>query len=277
LSNNPNQLLTDFLTIDPYSLALDYYNRFFSGDLNLNPTEIQVSKDQFKGQISFKYTYDNNPDDLIIEDKTVSIKSKTNEPLSVGVSIDFKYRGNCLCNSELGWETLLAYANNFNYYDLALSKINNYGITGILNPIPISESVKNDKENCSISMSKEYSEKIYDFSDDLADFKFTISCKPSIRKYWGTPVIASGVYYIQNLGYNSRGLYSIKGNGRIQDCIDVEEGESILRSELNILSSQIILGKDPVLESLSIEQSDENERIFNFSASWSVSTPEFTV
>ncbi len=283
IKNDPNLLLFDFQDVDPYSLASNYFNQYFSGSLNQNPISYEVSLDNFNGNLNFSYTYDNNPQDLIIITPVIQINYEIFKPLSVNIDVDFKYRGNCLCDSEAGWNDLVNESLIYDYVGavedkiLEYSSISPFSFSGNINPIAISESTSTDKYNCNIKISKSYGQQNYSFSEDLESFSFKINIKPSIVKYTPSPTISQNTWYIQNLGHRNRTLYSINGNSRIKDCTSIQEGLELIKIEINQLAGVIVQGENKILESATIRQSEENPRIVDFSFSWSAMGSQFII
>lgn len=268
---------TRFVATNVYNLASGALTDFSTQPLNQSPLSLSISEDSFQNVITFDYTYDNNPESNPYLISTISInKSKTSRS-SASFDGTFKFRGNCMCNNESGWSALESIANNYDYYSATLTKWTGFGMVTNLSSYPNSTSITKNKNSCEISVNMSFQEIVLDVPDELEYIDVTLDIQPSVLKYDAKPVMEQGTWYVLNLGYRNRAKYSINGSARIKACTDQAEGLEVIRSYINTLAGEYVIGTDKVLEAGSIQEQDSDNKLINFNFTWSALGAEFTI
>lgn len=273
LSNLRNR----FDSINKYSLVSGSLIEFSTDSLNQNPISLNINENPLENTINFSFVYDNNPlSNPYVIDETV-INTNSNGPSSISLKTTFKWRGACLCNNESGWNLLNSAAENYNYYARALTKWNQYGKTSNLSSFPSSTSETKNKNNCEISIEKEFKEIVLPVPDELEYIDITMSVTPSILKYEGSPVIQEGIWYITNLGYRNRTKYSFNGVARIKNCISKDVGITVAKSYMSNLVGQYVIGSNQIMEEGKIEESESDNKLINFTFTYTAMGAQFSV
>ena len=272
-----NNLRGQFDLINKYSLASGALSNFSSEALCTVPTSFNISENPNQNLISFSYVYDNsssgNP--VIIDEFTLNKSSRG--PSSVSIKNIFKWKGNCLCNSESGWNALNSAASGYNYYEQAVNKWQGYGNSGTLSSWPTSTSVTKNKNNCEISVEKEFKEIILTLPSELEYIDVSLSVTPSIVQYEGTPVFQEGAWYITNLGYKNRAKYSFNGSARIKQCISQTLGIQVIKAYISNMVGIYVFGDNPVMEEGSITEEDSDNKLINFTFTYSAMASSFSI
>lgn len=267
---NITNLRNRYSGINFHSTAGQIYSGFCAGVMNSYPLEYDVSENANKNEISFNIIYDDDPfPNPIVIDST----QLTNSPLSVGVvstEVTFKWRGNCKCNNEYGWNQLLNAVSSYNFYTKASAKWVQYGNTTILNPNPVSKSITENKFGCQIIIKMTFDEMYDPLPVGVDSIDFNVSVSPSIRMYSSAPSVCEGQYIITNLGYDRRAKFSISGRGRMKECYNKFIADFYARNAVNSLMGHIVNGTDIVIENDSISTLEgDSGMLFSFNFSWS--------
>jgi hypothetical protein len=275
-----NDLRGRYSGISFNALAGEAYSGFAAGILNSYPLEYNFDESPDKREISFNVVYDDNPYPNPIVVDTVQLNNSAQAPGVVSVEVSFKWRGNCKCNNEYGWNQLKSAMASYNFYSKATTKWAQYGNTTTLNPNPVSKSVTENKFNCEIIVKLGYDELYDSIPIGIDSIEYNISISPAIRQYSANPSICEGQYVITDLGYDRRARYSISGRGRMKECYDKLIADFYVRNAVNLLMGQVVLGTDIVLESNSVSYLEgDSGMLFTFGFSWSAnqtSIPSFS-
>lgn len=253
-----------------YNRANELYSGFFSGVLNSIPVSFSFDEDSFAKSISFSVSYDNNsyPNPYLID--TVTINKNKKGGSNASFQGTFKWRGNCQCQNDFGWNQLNDFVNNYDYYGHVVRKWNQYGKFTPLNPVAVSRSKGEDKLNCEITVSLDFEETSSIPPVGLDYFDYTLRVSPAIPKYSSTPVICEGQYSITRLNYDRRARFTIEGSSKVGNCVNQLLGEALMKSEINRLAGIYVIGSRKVLEEANFTRGDsENPKVINFSYTWS--------
>jgi hypothetical protein len=217
----------DFSLLRNRLQEFDFYSQALhtlDSGINLNPTPInkQVVENESARTINFSYAYDDNQRAEINYDYTLAINSGES-------NITVALNGNVNGRGELKnrYEKADLYFNTYlkpSIFGLAYSGYSGYlaenGYTGtpVLDHNELSSSVSKDKFNGVISFNYEYSDKPTPPNTGLESFDFSLSWTPPIRRVLAEELIhqsgsiLSPKYEVTDLGFVSRGIFSLNGS-----------------------------------------------------------------
>jgi hypothetical protein len=217
----------DFSLLRNRLQEFDFYSQALytlDSGINLNPTPInkQVVENESARTINFSYAYDDNQRAEINYDYTLVINSGES-------NITVALNGNVNGRGELKnrYEKADLYFNTYlkpSIFGLAYSGYSGYlaenGYTGtpVLDHNELSSSVSKDKFNGVISFNYEYSDKPTPPNTGLESFDFSLSWTPPIRRVLAEELIhqsgsiLSPKYEVTDLGFVSRGIFSLNGS-----------------------------------------------------------------
>lgn len=267
-----SNLRSRFSTIDHYSIVSGEYAKFFDGQVNQTPTSIEIEDDPNSKLITFNYSFDDDPRPNPSFDDSFSLNlNEIDDTKTATLDVTFKWRGNCKCNGESGWNQIKSTANSFNYFQLASEKNTYYDSGSVLKQNPISSGISENKNNCELTVSLQYEHLDTDLipPDPLQDFEYTVSVRPAIPQYSAKPTICSGHYSIYNLNYFNRAEYTLQGTALTKSCGNLQSGVLVTKCMVEQLASQYVTGQDIVITSQSFQKNLEPEsRGISFSYSW---------
>lgn len=272
-----NNLRSRFDSIDKYILASGALVDFSTEALNENPISLNITESSFENKISFNYTYDNNPESNPYLIDSITINDNKNGRGSISFRGTFKYRGSCLCNNESGWLALESMVNNYDYYASVLEKWSQYGKTTLLSSYPSSTSISKNRNSCEITVERSFDEITLSVPPELDYINVSLGVTPSINQYDPKPVFTVGTYYITDLGFRSRSKYSLNGSARIKSCTSQSVGLQVIRSYINSMAGQYVIGSNSILEQGEITEAESDNKLINFNFTWSAMGAEFTL
>jgi hypothetical protein len=218
-----------------------YSNLMYSLDsgviLNPIPVTKQFTEDPDRKTISFSYAYDDNKNLEVNFDYSIVINSGES---NIGVSLNGNINGRGELKNK--WERAQSYFKTFfepSRFLYAYSGYSGYlvenGFTGSpnLNQNELSKSVSYDQFNGVISFSYEFSDSPTPPATGLDEFNYSLSFTPPIRKIIAEEVIyQSGSvftpqYEITDLGYVSRGQFSINGDALVDRSLGLTSGVAL--------------------------------------------------
>jgi hypothetical protein len=265
-------LRTRMAALNFYEMASGHYSQLFNGTLNSKELSVNIEENPLSNAIDFTYSFDDDPRPNPYFDDSFSMNlNEINAEKTASIEVAFKWRGNCRCNNEAGWNELKSYADSFNYFQLASERNEYYNSGTFLKVNPISSGVSQDKNQCQLTVSVEFEN--LDLAlippHPLHSFDYSIQVKPALPQYSAKPTICKGHYSIFNLNYNNRATYTINGNSLVQKCESLASGEVVTKCMIEQIASRFVSGQDIVLTSQSFDKNvGEDNRGFSFSYSW---------
>lgn len=269
-------LRTRFGSLDPYDLVSDSFGTFFTGVLNPVELSFNISEDTTNNSINFNYQFDSDPRPNPSISDTVSINADLlNGQKTISTEVTFKWRGNCRCNDEYGWNQLISAAHSFNYLQLVQDRNNYYDPGSLINPNPVASGISEDKNRCELSASFEFKHMRSGLipPNPLQDFKYNVNIRPSLPQYSAKPTICEGVYSIYDLDTFNRAEFSINGEAIMKPCSDLASGKIVTKCLVENLASKIVYGEDVVITAQSITKSRPFNDTLSFSYSWTSKVP----
>jgi hypothetical protein len=263
-------LVSRFQALNLYDICQDIFEGYATGSLNTTLIGGSVNDDTFTNKIDFSATFDNNPFPSPWLEDDVDIRAELLEGRNqICVKGTIKGRGPMLYK----WPQILAFYEGLDIYAIALDRWGRYGMTQGLNPTPVSQSISKDEFQGQISFTFCYEESPINIPEGLEAFEYSLVFQPAIPKFSANPTLCEGVWSIYNLNGLLRAVYSIQGSATVGECYTPEEGEVVVRSEINRISSEYFTGTRKVLKQGSISKLDPpNEKIISFSYTWTAET-----
>jgi hypothetical protein len=252
-----------------YSICnTEYQTAFNTGEnLDLAPVSFSSSEDLEDNSISFSISYKNSPknDPFLIPSFSYTNKKDG----IVCFTADITIRSNYGCPATRLRKTE-EYYKNTDWYSYIMQKYSEYGYLEQLSNRPKSKSYGVDNESGDISLSITYCNDTLNTcnSSDISNFTYSLSFSPPITQFSESATSGGeGCYYIQNLGFVSRGKFSINGTATPNKCVSNEENKSRIVTKANQLMVEYFDAQDIILDSQNIEISDDRSTA-SFSFSW---------
>lgn len=253
-----------FSGLNFYNLCSEFFSGYESGILNSGALSFNLNEDDQNNIISFDATYDNRSDSdpYLIDDFSFS------ETLSDGkrcVTFNGEIKSNIGCRTEKN-QKILEYYSGFNFDSYIREKWVEYGLPGDLDPQPQTENFSFDEYNSSINVGMTYCETNKEYPSCLSNLDYEISFKPPLTRRTMVPSCTSGGFYImQDLGYKTRGEFSINGTAVIDNCCKTIDAVNNLIQFINQEQSLYIKGTDKIITNQSIDWTESGRNIsFNY-------------
>ena len=272
LLTNMSDLRTRFHGLDLYSLCNTHYQRSETGSLNTGAVEFSVQENDELQSLEFNATYNNNESaDPYMIDNFNYTEDYTNGRRCVTFDADIL---SSVCCRDFRNTKILNYYSGFDFDTHIRNKWVEYGLSGQLEPEPNTQGFNYDEYNSRINVSYTYCEVEKTLPNCIANLDYSINFKPPLVQYSVDPsCVDSGVYIIQDLGYNRRGVFNIRGNARIDDCCDNSGAVNSLVNFINVQQSTYISGYSKIITEQNIDWNESNKNV-NFSYSWSYDGPD---
>lgn len=253
-----------FVSMDFYTICLNTFQESFNTTeiLETIPFSISATEDRDDNSISFSVVYRNKAqnDPFLIPSFTFS----DNRDGTVCFSADITIRSLFGTSAERLAKTLNKYQTT-DWFSYINSKLVSYGYSATLSDSFKSKTYSIDNESGDISFSVTYctdSEKYFD------NFRYSMSFSPPIPQFSESATVdGEGCYYVQDLGFLSRGKFSINGTATPSKCISIEETKSKIVTEANRIMIEYFDATDIILDAENIEISDDKTAV-SFSFSW---------
>lgn len=257
-----------FKQLNLYSISNTEFKLVFSTsqDLDLAPESFSSSEDDENKEISFSIVYRalTHNDPFVIPIFSYS----DNKDGTICFSADISIRSRYGCpNTRIN--KIQNYYDSTDWISYIKAKFLQYGYSGYLSNKPKTKSYSINYQDPEISLSitlcndTEESCGIY-----ISNFSYSMSFSPPIPQFSEFPSInGEGCYYIQDLGYLSRGKFSINGTCTPSKCLSLEENKSIIASRVNQIMIENFVASDIILDAANIEI-DNEKTIASFSFSW---------
>lgn len=266
INSEINDLRALFYGIDWHSVANENYD--YGSGLMTQPLEFSTREDVSRKEITFSLVYSNNKySGPYLIDSTTIIENRQDNSYCV------KFRG--FIKSDTGckgqrFEDVKNYYNSLNIESIVAEKFAKFGNTSIkLNTKPKSKSYSESLFESSITFEVVYCKVKGEGCGCLDSLDYKLNFKPAIPIYTANPSInGEGCYYVQDLGYNRRALFSISGTAILSNCCTFEKGKQDLRVKLNELNTKYFVATEKILDSLNFVESSVGKTIA-FDVSWS--------
>lgn len=229
-----DSLRSGYKSLDIYGIAYETYNEATARtDLNSGYLSSGLVEDNYRKILSFNVAFDNFTGGNVFLDYRVNINSGDNDITTVEFDGTVSARGDAFTK----WQRVSGYFNTgFSPYLLSNAEYLSFagGSAPLLNPTPLSSGVTYNRFNSQISTNVSWSNKEIPVSG-FSDFEYSISYTPALEKVVAKPLatdllgpICDDRYYVVDLGYKNRVVFSINGNGN-RDC-----GYTVAQSVANL-------------------------------------------
>lgn len=255
-------------SLDIYNDCNQEYQAAFSTGENLNPIldSFTVGEDKDSASIDFTIVYKNksSSDPFLIP---VFNYSNNNGEVCFSANITIKSQYGTPAQRLINTKNYYAQTNWENYI---FSKYTQYGYTDELSKDFTEKSFSVNNINGDISFSITYcNNKIFLCSDNISRVDYSMTFSPPIPQFSENKSLDGlGCYYVQNLGYLSRGTFSINGTCVPSKCASIESARFSISSFANRIMLENFNATDIILDSGSIDIS-EDKTTASFSFAWS--------
>lgn len=261
---------SSFSSFDLFAAAEAFYNSVDSGVLMNQKIAGSIVENPFKKEITFDFTYSDNPEDANAV-KTIDkiVVNQNYQEQTLCASLDMRFEANNRKCHTVAWQEVQDEFAAFDPYGYLIEKLAGYGFSTDLDSTYKSISYGEDPFNKTIDASYEFCRDDLDLHRCFENLDYTITIAPAIPMYAPKAVLdGAGRYIVQELGYDRRASYSLQGTTTISECCSLEEGVFALKSWMNEVQGEYFVGNRKIIES-EVINTGNSAKIVSFSATWS--------
>lgn len=252
-----------FSGINMYGIAANAYALAGgSGSLNTGYISQGITEDPIARKMTFNLLYDNDPNPLTFIDYAVNVSLSENEITTVSFQGNIKGRGDIAGR----WQRVQAFYSGFNPFPYAQIAYAEFAPASPypLNTTSTSESTTFDQFNAEISLNETWDNKDIP-PGPFKTFSYTLHFTPSLQKVASTPLagLCDPQFYIVDLGYKTRGEFSIDGRGTVCPPNSIAAGVFYVKQKANTSFTKFCPLNKAALEVNNIT-TNEQDVVFRF-------------
>lgn len=198
-----------YKSIDLYSITNFEFQKTFGNTTNLNPEFLteSINENTNLKTIEFSKSWDSDPRGLVLFDYTISTEySYIDDIRSITVEGVISARN----SQKVRWDRVLEYYAGVNVFNIAQSFYIARGYDYQLVKYPSSYTVKENKQDGTITINATYTDKIQPPSG-FDNAEWSIEIVPPLEQIIPIPVLC-GNYYLLNINALKRGSITVNGN-----------------------------------------------------------------
>lgn len=255
---------------DFYQIANNYYQKYaLAGQLFSIANTVNAAESSERTEITFNLNYA----DRVEQDPYLIDRFSVNEDCIEGkacASLQGTIASIDGCIDDR-WQKVNDFYDNLDIVAEINQRLDDFGKTDvILESEPKVKSITRDPQNATIAFNIQLCENKDEEVECLEDLNYTMNFTPALPKFAEKICVdGKGSRCIQEVGANSRSIYSLSGTTKISECCTLEEGKNALLLKINEISALYFSGACKVLTENTIEEGDTNgKKTLSFTFSW---------